>query len=155
MSFVPGDFDVPRRFSGPGFRLEPLGAEHNERDHEAWMSSVDHIRATPGSEVWAGEWPVPMTLEDNLGDLERHAAEFDARSAFAYSILDGDAVVGCLYIDPPTRDDHDAEVTSWVRASRAGLDIEVWRAVSSWLTEVWPFESPFYAPAGLTGRVRR
>ena len=146
MSFVPDDFDVPRTFSGPGFRLEPLGAEHNERDHEAWMSSIDHIEATPGVEVWAGEWPVPMTLEDNLADLVAHAAEFEERTAFAYSVLDGEDVVGCLYIDPPTRAGHDAEVMSWVRASRAELDVEVWRAVSAWLADVWPFESPYYAP---------
>ena len=59
--FVPDDFAVPTRFELPGFHLEPLGAEHNERDHAAWMSSVDHIRATPGFSDW--DWPEPMTLE--------------------------------------------------------------------------------------------
>ena len=42
---VPDEFDVPVAFEGPSFRLEPLGPEHNERDHEAWMSSIYHIRA--------------------------------------------------------------------------------------------------------------
>ena len=142
---VPDDFSVPRTLEVPGFRLEPLGPEHNERDHEAWTSSIDHIRSTPGMDAWAGEWPVPMSLEDNRSDLVRHADEFVRRERFAYSILDGDEVVGCLYIDPPTRSGHDAEVLSWVRASRAELDEPVWRAVSDWLAERWPFENPYYA----------
>ena len=28
--FVPDGFEVPLSFDGPGFRLEPLGPEHNE-----------------------------------------------------------------------------------------------------------------------------
>ena len=42
------------------FRLEPLGPEHNDRDYEAWMSSIDHIHATPGMEH--RDWPTPMSL---------------------------------------------------------------------------------------------
>ena len=145
MRLVPDDFSVPLTLETPGFRLEPLGPEHNERDHDAWMSSIDHIRATPGMDAWAGEWPVRMSLEDNRSDLIQHADEFERRERFAYSILDGDEVVGCLYIDPPTRADHDAEVLSWVRASRADLDEPVWRAVSKWLADEWPFENPYYA----------
>ena len=145
MTLVPDDFDPPATFSGPGFHLEPLGPEHNERDHEAWMSSIDHISATPGMDAWAGEWPVPMSLEDNLDDLVRHRAEFDARERFAYSILDGVDVIGCLYIDPPTHDPYDAHVISWVTASRADLDAVVWEAVSEWLSSSWPFDRPYYA----------
>lgn len=143
---VPIDFVVPESFAGPGFRLEPLGAAHNERDHEAWMSSIEHIVATPGSETWRGSWPVPMSLEDNLADLNGHAKEFAERVAFAYSILDGDDVVGCLYIKPTDLEGHDAEVTSWVRASRPELDRVVWAAVTDWLAMSWPFTNPYYAP---------
>ena len=88
---VPDEFDVPLAFRGPGFRLEPLGPEHNERDHEAWMSSIDHIKATPGFENW--DWPEPMSLAENLGDLEGHARDFIERRGFTYSVLDGDAVI--------------------------------------------------------------
>jgi len=52
---VSPEFEVPTTFAGPGFRLEPLGAEHNERDHEAWMTSIAHIKATPGFED--SDWP--------------------------------------------------------------------------------------------------
>lgn len=141
--FVPDDFDVPVTFEGgPGFHLEPLGPEHNERDHEAWMSSMDHIHATPGE--W-GEWPRPMTLEENMADLEMHAREFRDQEAFTYSVLDGEEVIGCLYIYPDREVGSDAYVRSWVRESRAEMDAVVWRAVSSWLTTEWPFRRFRYA----------
>jgi hypothetical protein len=97
-SFVPPDFDVPMSFDDPGFHLEPLGPVHNERDHEAWMSSIDHIRSTPGMD-WR-DWPAPMTLEENLVDMEMHARHFEERVGFTYSILDSDDVIGCVYIYP-------------------------------------------------------
>src|SRR5215510_6947448 len=85
--FVPDDFAVPRELVTGEFRLEPLGPQHNAGDYEAWTSSMEHIRATPG---FAGRpWPVPMTLEDNLGDLRRHERDFTARSGFTYTGLAG------------------------------------------------------------------
>ncbi|ASJ73226.1 hypothetical protein IMCC3135_15720 [Granulosicoccus antarcticus IMCC3135] len=38
--FVPDDFDIPLELGTEHFRLETLGPQHNERDHEAWMSSI-------------------------------------------------------------------------------------------------------------------
>lgn len=141
--FVPDDFVVPTRFDGPGFQLEPLGPVHNERDHQTWMSSIDHIRATPGMEE--GAWPTPMTLDENMSDLEGHAREFTERDAFAYSVLDGEEVIGCIYINPADDGHHDAQVRSWVSASRADMDPVVWRSVNEWLLESWPFDSFSYA----------
>jgi hypothetical protein len=143
-SFVPDSFIVPERFEGEGFHLEPLGPEHNERDHEAWMSSIEHIRATPGLEDW--DWPTPMSLEQNLADLEGHARDFRQRVGFTYSILDGEDVIGCVYIYPPRVEGMDASVRSWVRASRAELDAAIWLSISTWLTTVWPFRDLDYAP---------
>ena len=142
-SFVPLDFDVPVEFEGPGFRLEPLGPEHNERDHEAWTSSIEHIRSTPG--YGSEGWPQPMTLEANLVDLRMHARHFANREGFTYSILDDEAVIGCVYIYPSENPTYDAEVTSWVRKSRSEMDVVVWMAVSRWLDEEWPFGSLTYA----------
>src|SRR6185295_11014803 len=66
--FVPSDFEVPRRLETPQFVLEPLGPEHNDQDYDAWTSSVDHIRATPGWED--STWPRQMTPDENRADLE-------------------------------------------------------------------------------------
>ena len=125
--FIPGNFDPPTAFLGPGFHLEPLGPEHNDRDHEAWTSSMDHIHSTPGE--W-GQWPRPMTLEENMADMEMH---------------DRADVIGCLYIYPDENGASDAHVSSWVRKSRAEMDVVVWRSVSAWLESDWPFESFRYA----------
>lgn len=146
--FVPADFDVPASLVTDRFRLEPLAPHHNERDFEAWTSSLAHIHATPGYEE--SRWPVEMSLDDNLGDMEMHARHFTERSGFTYSVLEpdaeGDAVIGCVYIYPDKAGEADAEVRSWVRASRAELDVELWRAVSVWLDRDWPFETVRYAP---------
>ena len=141
--FGPPEFNVPRHLTGPGFHLDPLGPEHNERDHEAWMSSIEHIRATPGFEDW--DWPEPMSLEDNLGDLEGHARDFVERRGFTYSVLDGNEVIGCVYIYPSRDPAYEASVRSWVRASSAAMDRVLWEAVSKWLAEKWPFASVLYA----------
>jgi RimJ/RimL family protein N-acetyltransferase len=135
--FVPDDFDVPLELATDRFRLEPLGPEHNERDHEAWMSSIDHIRATPGYPD--GKWPTEMSAERNLADLVQHAGDFAARTGFTYSVLDGDEVIGCVYLYPANDGEHDVEAQSWVE-----LDVLLWETVSSWLAEAWPFQRPLY-----------
>ena len=141
-AFVPDDFDAPDAFDGPGFRMEPLTSRHNERDHDAWMSSIEHIRDTPGFD--AVDWPKPMTLQANLSDLEGHARDFDSHTGFTYSILDDDVVIGCLYVYPSKSSEHDASVKSWVRESRSEMDVIVWKAVSEWLSREWPFENSEY-----------
>jgi hypothetical protein len=140
--FVPADFAVPDGLATPLFRLEPLGPEHNERDYAAWTSSVDHIHASPGFE--GSRWPHEMTLEENLRDLEGHARDFAERTGFTYSVLDGDDVIGCVYIYPDREGEADARVNSWVRADRADLDLPLRRVVHDWLGEAWPFERVDY-----------
>jgi RimJ/RimL family protein N-acetyltransferase len=146
--FVPLEFAVPPGLETELFRLEPLGPQHNDADYDAWTSSMDHIRTTPG---WEGNsWPRDLTPEENLRDLESHAGDFEKRSGFTYTVLDpasGD-VVGCVYIYPDRSGEHDARVRSWVRASRSELDVPLWRAVMAWLADDWPFESVTYADRG-------
>jgi hypothetical protein len=141
--FVPADFVVPDGLLRPEFSLVPLGPEHNERDYAAWTSSVDHIRGTPGYATH--DWPHPMEPADNLGDLVRHAEDFERRTGFTYSVLDGDDVIGCVYIYPGDAAGA-ARVRSWVRADRAALDVVLYRAVTDWLRRDWPFTAWDYAP---------
>lgn len=145
MSFVPDDFVVPLVLAGEGFRLEPLGPEHNEGDYRAWTSSMSHIRTTPGFQDWT--WPKPMTPAENRGDLERHAADFAARSGFTYTVraAGSDEIIGCVYIYPAA-DGSGADVRSWVSADRASLDVVLYEAVSKWLRSAWPFAAVAYAP---------
>jgi len=145
--FVPDDFVVPLELTGPGFRLIPLGPEHNAADYTAWTASMEHIRATPG---FAGRsWPHPMSTTQNLADLDQHAADFVARRGFTYTVLsaeDPDDVIGCVYIYPPQNGESGADVRSWVRADVAHLDTVLYAAVRDWLTRNWPFTSVDYAP---------
>jgi hypothetical protein len=141
----PPDADVPGGLTDDRFVLEPLGPQHNESDYAAWTSSMAHIHATPG---WADhEWPIPMTLEQNLGDLVRHAADFVDRTGFTYTVLDPSTreVIGCLYLYPAKRDGFDVRVSSWVRADRAELDAPLYQSVTAWLAASWPFTAPDYA----------
>ena len=39
-------------------------------------------------------------------------------------------------------------MASWVRASAAELDVELWAAVSRWLEDAWPFTAVKYADRG-------
>ena len=136
------------------FRLEPLGPEHNAADYAAWTASIGHVQATPG---FAGTgWPHPMSLAENLRDLERHAQDFAGRRGFTYTVLSTGTgeVIGCVYIYPPRGEspggasagDHDAAVSSWVRADCAELDPVLYHTVRAWLERDWPFRSIEYAP---------
>jgi hypothetical protein len=151
--FVPADFAAPGGLVAEQFRLEPLGPQHNAADYAAWTASIDHIQATPG---FAGTgWPVPMSLADNLRDLERHAQDFAQRRGFTYTVLSIGAgeVIGCVYIYPPRGETpgggsaggRHARVRSWVRADRAELHPVLYRTVVAWLEQYWPFRSIEYA----------
>lgn len=143
-SFVPSGFEPPRSLVTEEFRLEPLGPQHNESDLEAWTSSIAHVRATPGYPD--GQWPPVggMSAEENLADLTRHAADFEARRGFTFTVLSpaSDEVIGCVYLYPSSSPGHDVEVQSWVRADHARLDEVLADAVRAWLEADWPWSRP-------------
>jgi hypothetical protein len=142
VAFVPPGFDPPTSLVTDRFRLEPLGPQHNEADHAAWTSSIEHIRATPGYPD--GNWPPSsgMSLEGNLSDLRRHADDFAKGAGFTFTVLDtvDDDVIGCVYLYPSTAEQYDVTVQSWVRADRAGLDVPLAAAVATWIASDWPWE---------------
>lgn len=139
--FVPAGFVAPRVLTTDQFRLEPLGPEHNEADRAAWMSSIEHIRATPGYPD--GSWPPPegLTLEENRNDLTRHARHFAEGRGFTFTVLDpAGGVIGCVYLYPSPDAAYDVTVQSWVTADRAELDGPLADAVAAWIATDWPWE---------------
>jgi hypothetical protein len=140
--FVPLDFDPPTSLTTDQFRLEPLGPQHNQADHAAWMSSIEHIRSTPGFPD--GNWPPRggMTPEKNVADLRRHADDFALRAGFTFTVLDPDdnGVLGCVYLYPTSAEEWDVTVQSWVRADRSDLDGPLADAVAQWLASDWPWK---------------
>jgi hypothetical protein len=137
---------VPSSLIDDSFVLEPLSPEHNEADYSAWISSVEHIRRTPG--FVDSDWPREISLEQNRADLAKHAKEFAERRGFTYTVLDLERVevLGCVHIYPSKNPIFDAEISSWVRSDRVELDSRLCRRVSEWLSELWPFEAVSYAP---------
>src|SRR3954462_6128293 len=111
---VEDSFAVPDSFVADGFRFELLGPQHNAADHAAWMSSIEHIRSTPGFDRG---WPpaAGMTLAENLADLESHAERSARRVDFAYSVIEittGD-VIGCVYFKPASTEIGEVKASSW------------------------------------------
>ena len=142
--FGPPGFQPPVAPLRPDVWLEPLGPQHDDADYEAWTSSMEHIHATPGFEQKI--WPHPMTPDQNLADLERHARHFEQRLGFTYTVLDapGGEVIGCVYIYPSTDPAVDADIRSWVRESHASLDADVATIIATWLRDEWPFATVTY-----------
>jgi hypothetical protein len=137
---VPPDFDVTCPPSHPAFRFDVLGPEHNVADLDAWSSSIDHIRSTPGFPF--DGWPDrPYSPAENLVDLKEHRRRHQRRVDFAWSVLDPadpTVVVGCIYLKPDPTGTVDAVASSWVRLDRAPLDNPLRRHLAPWFASGWP-----------------
>jgi hypothetical protein len=145
--FVPDEFRVPEGNRTDLFVIEPLQERHNKSDHEAWTSSREHIKTTPGfvgQQLWVDE---DFSVDDNAASIAKHSRDFEKRVEFNYAVVDTATgeVIGSVYIRPASRDGHDADVRSWVRADRAELDKPLHDFVTRWLAYAWPFRSPDYA----------
>ena len=147
IALVPEDFVVPDGLHTDRVELRMLGVNDLIKDYDAVMSSVDHLRSTY-SRVSGSDWPLGLTLEEDLVDLGWHQREFTLRSSFAYTVMspDGSTCLGCVYINPSRKRVYDASVTMWVRAAEldTGLDRHLYESVKAWLAERWPFAHPAY-----------
>lgn len=142
---VADDFVVPELLESERLRLRPLTIGDAVKDYDAVISSEKRLRTVfdPG-----GEWPLGLTLEQNIIELGWHQTEFQLRTSFAFTVvsLDASTVLGCIYIYPTQKADYDVEVTLWVRESEAdsGLDQHLFDIVQQWIAEDWPFNNPVY-----------
>lgn len=140
VDFVPTDFDVPTSMVLNHFRLEVLDPSVVELDYDAVMSSRVNLRQIfRENSTWPSD---TMTLQENNDDLVRHYAEFQAREAFAYTVLTPDKkkCIGCLYINPSETREFNCEVYFWIRDDSLELESEFYIHIQTWLKEVWPFE---------------
>jgi RimJ/RimL family protein N-acetyltransferase len=138
-SFVPDSFEAPAILETDRFRLRMLSVDDVEKDYEAVIESRELLQNQFG-----GSWPREgFTIQENLADLKRHQQEFEARVAFAYTVvsLDETRVLGCVYINPSEDENTDAEVYLWVRQSEydQGLDPILFETVKRWLEQTWVF----------------
>lgn len=146
MGFLPKDFDVPAILETGRFRMRSITIHDVVKDYDAVMSSQTHLWEMFG-EYW-GWPPTDLTLEQDLIDLGWHQKEFQLRSSFDYAVmsLDEKQLLGCVYVDPPCKQNSDAEVYLWVRQSEleSGLDDILYQTVREWIKGVWPFETVLY-----------
>lgn len=140
--FLPPHFKPPGQVKSEDFLLRPITIHDVVKDYDAVMSSRDHLWKRFGM-LWG--WPqAELTLEQDLIDLAWHQKEGQLRSSFNYAVmsLDETRLLGCIYVDPPSREDAEAEVWFWNRSSElaGGLEQKLGAFVSQWLGEYWPFQ---------------
>lgn len=158
MRFYPEGAAVPAELRTGEFLVRMLRATDVTLDYDAVMSSAEILRLHSG-----GSWPRDgFTIEENLADLERHEAEFHARTSFTYTVMNPTETecLGCLYIYPlalvrerlkiapegfPLAVDHAAEATFWVHQSRHAddLDRRFLAAVLPWLRRDFAFSQVY------------
>ena len=139
---VPKDFEVPVLLETDRYRIRPISVHDVVRDYDAVMTSVERLRGIFGPE---SSWPPPdLSFTQDLVDLGWHHKEFQRRSSFAYVVmnLEETSQLGCVYVYPSSRSGWDAEVHLWVRdlPDADELDADLYRTVTGWVTEAWPFE---------------
>jgi hypothetical protein len=137
---VPDGFPVPKRLETAEFRLRPLTVHDLVKDYDAVMESVGHLRGLmePGS-----DWPLGLTIEEDLIDLGWHQREHTLRHSFAFTVMDLDErrCLGCCYLYPPEDLAFDADAFYWARQSELanGLEQRLGDAFRGWLARDWPF----------------
>lgn len=144
--FLPDDFVIPTGLQTDQILLRKLTTEDLEKDYEAVMSSVEHLKGFFGPK---SPWPsADMTLEEDLQDLKWHQEEFEKRSSFAYTVmnLDETRCLGCVYLFPSRKKSFEVDVFLWVRQSElaTGLDEKLFAAVQKWIAKEWPFRKVAY-----------
>jgi len=143
--FVPDDVDIPAGLETNAFRLRKLTINDLVKDYDAVMSSVDHLFGVFGPD---DNWPLGLSLEENLVDLGWHQKEYEIKSSFAYTVMSPDesTCLGCVYVDPSEKRDYEARVVLWVRQSMlaAGLDEVLFSTIKVWLSENWWFNVVAY-----------
>jgi len=134
-----------------GHHLRPIRAADVDLDMPAVMDSRERLWSRYGA-VW-GWPPATLTREQDQEDLQHHEDEIEAHESFNYALFDCDEteLIGCVYIDPPSSPEADAEIDWWVRDEYVGTAVEqaLNELVPRWIAEDWPLSRPrFGAPAG-------
>lgn len=141
--FIPREATLPDGLEHERFRLRPITIHDVVKDYATVMTHREHLWALFG-EAW-GWPPARLTLEEDLIDLAWHQKEHQMRSTFNFAILSPDEsrLLGCVYVDPPTKQGFDAEVFWWT-VPEEELEDEVGRAATAWVETEWPFEKVAY-----------
>jgi hypothetical protein len=141
--WLPAGWTHPTRVElATGHHLRPIRATDVDLDMVAVMGSQARLWSIYG-EAW-GWPPATLTAEEDRADLARHETETERHESFTYALFDtGETqLLGCVYVDPPTKVGADAEVSWWVVDLLVGGPVEAAlnAFVPLWLERDWPFE---------------
>lgn len=156
VSWLPEDFRHSTRVElhGTEHHLRPIHPDDTEVDMIAVMGSRERLWSIYG-EAW-GWPPATMTAEADREDLARHARDIEDHKSFNYALFDRheSALLGCVYIDPPSKAGADAEISWWVIDSMVGTELEAAldAFVPAWIERDWPLGNPRYIGRNLTWR---
>jgi RimJ/RimL family protein N-acetyltransferase len=142
VSWLPQTFRHPQRAEiDAHHHLRPIAAADVDLDMAAVMGSRDRLFSIYG-QSW-GWPPATMSREQDLEDIVHHVDEMETNESFNYAVFDADEtrLLGCLYIDQPDDDAHDAVVSWWLVDDLIGSELEatIDAFVPAWLREHWPF----------------
>jgi RimJ/RimL family protein N-acetyltransferase len=149
LNWLPEGWSHPTEIElSTGHHLRPIRAADVDLDMPAVMGSRERLWSIYGS-AW-GWPPATLTREQDQEDLQHHADEIEAHKSFNYALFDRDEteLIGCVYIDPPTSPDVDAEISWWVRNEYVGTAVEqaLNELIPRWITEDWPLRRPGFGP---------
>ena len=71
-NLVPPDFEIPQVLETEKFRLRMLTIHDVVKDYDAVMTSVEHLQGVFGRR---DEWPMDLTLEEDLVDTAEEQSE--------------------------------------------------------------------------------
>ena len=149
MSWLPEGWVHPTEVElSTGHHLRPIRGADVDLDMPAVMGSRERLWSRYGA-AW-GWPPATLTREQDQEDLQHHADEIETHESFNYALFDRDEteLIGCVYIDPPSSREADAEIDWWVRDEYVGTAVEraLDELVPRWIAEDWPFSRPRFGP---------
>ena len=151
---LPPGFIAPTELTHEDLVANALTRAHLHDDVRGINASIALIQETRG-----GGWPIEAVSEDgNFVDLVWHELEFREGHSFAYAVYDtGNEYLGCCYLYPmgqrtPLTEEllaYDVDVSWWVTpdAYQRSYYRKLYRALSHWVAEAFPFGAPFYSNA--------
>lgn len=125
----------PIGFEQSGIVVEPISVTHVIIDFEAVYVSRHKLHEKYATQ---SNWPLNITLHDNLVDLGWHEKEFRDGSSFAYTITNHSRskCFGCIYITPTMEG---PTLSFWLRSDGASpineTSFEI--IIRNWLTTAW------------------
>jgi hypothetical protein len=151
---------------GDSFVLAPVSIERNDLDYDAVMANRPHLAATLGL-----KYDFDHLMYENWRDLLEAQDNFEARSAYAFAVLDPARTksLGSVYFDPAPGGSGGGggggeaaatvQLTYWLlkdvsHGGAGGLDEAVLRAALRWATTAWPFRKVLLPVLGSNTRLK-